>query len=131
MPGYVYAKENASQNRITVYLLYPQKSNAPKRAPQRIEKPAVLKGDVPVDIAGIEAKQLKSQGVYVEYFLDNDLVYSTEGKDGKKAKIRRSHGFVLDTTRYPDGAHTLVVNLWDKNGPSAIGMRKITIKNGP
>lgn len=117
-----------AKDTLQISLVYPQESNAPKRERKEIDKPVVLKGEVLVNIVGVRPKQLKKPSIYVEYFLDNELIYSTENKEGNKSKSK-SLGFTLDTQLYSEGEHTLVVNLWNKDGPSAIGMRKIIIQN--
>lgn len=64
----------------------------------------------------------------VEYFLDEQLIYQTSGFDEKNS-TQDSFGFIFDTTRYENGLHKLIVNFWDKSGPSAIGIREIIINN--
>lgn len=121
--GPVLAKE-----AIQVVLVYPQKSNSIKREGKRIERPMVLKGVISIDVAGVNPKQLKNPDVYLEYFLDGQLIYSSEKK--AQPNVRPSLlSFVLDTRLYANGAHSLVVNLWDKKGPSAIGIRQVIIQN--
>lgn len=121
--GPVLAKEV-----IQVVLVYPQKSNAPKRETKKADKPAIVRGEVSIDVAGVTPAQLKNPDIYVEYFLDEKLIYSNENKTKDKTKPV-SFGFILDSRLYPDGKHNLVVNFWDKGGPSAIGIRKIIIQN--
>lgn len=119
----------AAQNTtVSIPLIYPQNSNAPKRELKKQEKPVVLKGEVLINITGISSEQLKSPDLYVEYFLDDDLVYSTQDKNQDKTK-ENLLSFILDTTKYADGNHKLVINLWDLNEPSAIGIREIIIQN--
>lgn len=121
--------EAAQSTTVSISVIYPQSSNAPKRQLSKKDKPVVLKGDVLINITGINSEQLKSPDLYVEYFLDDDLVYSTQDQKQDRTK-KVSLSFTLDTTKYADGDHKLVVNLWDTNGPSAIGIREITIQNG-
>jgi len=112
----------AKQDSLEIRLIYPQKSNAPKRELKRIEKPVIVKGRVPLNVAGIKSSgPKKKDNLYIEYFLDNELVYSSQNKGPLQ--------FILDTRLYADGRHTLVVNLWDKDGPSAIGIKEIIIQN--
>src|SRR3989338_1062653 len=120
----VYAEDNSPQETISISLVYPQKTNAPKRELNRIEGPPVVTGDVSVKVVGIRPEQLRNPNLYVEYFLDDNLVYSTEDKKKIGQDRLKSLGFILNTRSSPDGLHTLVANLWDKDGPSAIGMRK-------
>lgn len=120
--------EAAQNTAVSILVIYPQNTNAPKRTLNKKEKPAVLKGDVIINVTGINSEQLKSPDLYVEYFLDDELIYSTQ--DEKQDKIKKtSLGFILDTTKYENGNHRMVVNLWDAKGPSAIGIREITIQN--
>lgn len=120
--------EAAQNTAVSISVIYPQNTNAPKRTLNKKEKPAVLKGDVIINVTGINSEQLKSPDLYVEYFLDDELIYSTQ--DEKQDKIKKtSLGFILDTTKYENGNHRLVVNLWDAKGPSAIGIREIIIQN--
>lgn len=121
--------EAAQNTTVSISLIYPQASNAPKREPKKKEKPVVLKDEVLIDVAGISPQQLKSPDLYVEYFLDDNLIFSTQDKAQDKTK-KTSLSFTLDTTKYQDGTHKIVVNLWNTSGPSAIGMRDIVIQNG-
>lgn len=126
---FIFANGSLLANEsIQIALIYPQKSNAPKREIKKINKPAVVRGEISIGIAGITPAQLKNPDIYVEYFLDGELIYSNENKAKNKTKPV-SFGFVLDSRLYPDGEHNLVVNFWDKDGPSAIGIRKIIIQN--
>lgn len=115
--------EASSQNSVQITISYPQESNTPKRQTKRIDEPVVVKDEVFIDIVGIKLEQLNHPELYAEYFLDNNLIYSTEDK--KQSPL----GFILDTRLYENGRHTLIVNLWDKDGPSAIGIREIIIQN--
>lgn len=124
----VYSSERPSKNTVQIPLIYPQESNSPKREAKKIEKAPVLNGEVFIDVVGIKPEQLKTLNLYVEYFLDNELIYSTENKQ-RRTPRPKSLRFILDTCVYPEGEHTLVVNLWNKDGPSAIGIRKIIIQN--
>lgn len=117
-----------AKEALLIPLAYPQKSNAPKREAKRIEKPVLLNDKVFVNIAEIKPGQSKNPDLYVEYFLDSELIYSTQGKKESNPK-KRPLGFTLDTQLYSDGRHILVVNLWDKDGPSAIGIKEIIIQN--
>lgn len=113
---------------LEVNLVYPQQSNAVKREAKKIDKPAVLEGQVAVNVAGLDPEQLKHAGAYAEYFMDDRLIYSSVTKK-PDASGRILLGCTLYTAEYPDGEHTLLVNFWDKEGPSAIGARKIIIQN--
>lgn len=124
------ANESISR-AVSVSLTYPQMSNAPKRDSKVIDKVAVVRGDTVVVASGIKPRQLNSGTCYLEFYLDSDLVYSTEAGTSTGNSTAVLDKFILDTTLYTDGDHTLVVNLWDKNGPSAIGVRRIYIQNEP
>ena len=128
MPVYAGPQANHSsspvpitENIILISLIYPQESNAAKRPPARTEVASVLLGKVAVTVSGIAITQANSATMYVEYFLDSRLIYNNQNK--------KSLSFELDTANYADGEHTLTANLWDINGPSAIGIKKIIIKN--
>jgi len=110
-----------SQEPLLITLLYPQTANAPKKEVKKKEKPVLVKGDISIDITGIRPGQLNNTDVFAEYYLDNTLVYSSENN--------KPFTFILDSKLYPDGEHTLTVNLWDKEGASAIGIREIIIHN--
>ncbi len=125
---FIYSIEVLAQDIIQVSLVYPQQSNAPKREASRIEKPATIKDSILIEITNVKPQQLNNADVYIEYYLDDQLIYTTENMGQDKTKTG-SFSFTLDTMLYPDGTHTLVINLWDKNGPSAIGIKQIIIKN--
>lgn len=110
-----------SQEQLLITLLYPQTTNAPKKEVKKKEKPVPVSGKVSIDVTGINPAQLNNTGVFAEYYLDSALVYSSENN--------KPFGFVLDSALYPNGQHSLTVNLWDKEGTSAIGIREIIIKN--
>lgn len=110
-----------SEEPLLITLLYPQAANAPKKEAKKKEKPALVSGDVPINITGINPAQLNNADVFAEYYLDNTLVYSTENNE--------AFTFVLDSKLYSNGEHSLTVNLWDKTGTSAIGIREIIIQN--
>jgi len=115
------AGESAIGTVVSIPLSYPQKSNAPKQQVQKTGKTPVISGKVQICVSGISAAQAKSDTPYVEYFLDDQPVYDSRNK--------KLLCFVLDTAAYPDGEHALTANLWDKNGPSAIGIKKIIVLN--
>lgn len=120
----------SAQESVQISLVYPQQFNKPKRQAGKTEKPPALKGKVFIDVIGINPEQAKSPNSYVEYFLDDELIYSTQNRK-ESLPDAGSLGFILNTRLYPDGEHKIVVNLWDKDGPSAIGIRKIIIQNAP
>ncbi len=92
----------------------------------RIE-PENVSGLVSIDISPIPSK-IEKDRYLVEYFLDEQLIYQTTGfNEQKPAQV--SFTYTLDTTRYENGPHKLIINFWDKSGPSAIGIREININN--
>lgn len=116
-------------DKISVELLPPMRPHA--RLPkERVDmRPVVVSGVIPVEIGKtVNEKDVQNQRYLVEYFIDGDLVYETDGSD-----ILGSGGssFIwhFDSTGYSNGSHKLVVNFWDKEGPSAIGIVNIIIKN--
>ena len=108
-----------ADNTLQIILVYPQETNARKRELPKKQGPLVVTGDIVIALAGIGPQQLQHKDIYVEYFLDEELIYKTN-------KIEK---FILKTLSYPDGKHDLVVNFWDKQGQSAIGIKSIIIKN--
>ena len=117
-PG--YSAQEGAGNTVLIPLAYPQKSNAPKQQHKAV-KAEIVSGKMAVSVSGMLASQSNSPALYVEYFLDDQAVYSSKES---KALL-----FELDTAGFADGEHTLTANLWDENGPSAIGMKKISIRN--
>ncbi len=122
---FAYSVAAANEDSLAVSLVYPQPSNAAKRQAKKSEPPIVIKGKILINIVGINPEQLKHPDLYAEYFLDNNLIYSSKNTQSKHNLLT----FTFDTGSYPDGKHALIVNLWDTGGPSAIGMRDIIIQN--
>lgn len=110
-----------SDEQLLVALIYPQATNSPKKETKRKEKPVLITGNVSIGLTEVDPAQLNNPDVYVEFFLNNTLVYSTENN--------KPFAFILDSSLYPNGPHFLTVNLWDKAGASAIGIREIIIQN--
>ncbi len=123
--GYVQAKENI----IDIYLVAPHKYNAPMRRLPIVSAPKEVSGVVifRVDRQATQ-EEVENNKYLVEYFLDDQLIYKTNGENEVKPKSP-SFDLNLDTTQYSDGQHKLTVNFWDKTGPSAIGMENLFIKN--
>lgn len=113
---------------LEIDLIHPQKSNAPQRALNVSTEPVLVSVRVPVTISKKPDPQETGEDRYlVEYFIDDILVYKTNGIiEGMGAS---SFNWVLDTTRYKNGKHKLVVNYWDSKGPSAIGIKDFIIEN--
>lgn len=112
---------------VQVRLVYPQKANAPKRELPRKEEPAIVSGEVEVEVAGIKQENSDSQAMVLEYFVDDEPIFSAKD-DGTSGPKEDQTKFILNSALYPNGNHRIVVNLTDGDG-SAIGMRDIIIKN--
>lgn len=110
-----------AQEQLLVTLIYPQAANSPKKEAKRKDKPVLISGNISIGITEVDPKQLNNADVFVEYYLDDTKVYSTENN--------KPGTFVLNSTLYSNGRHILTVNLWDKAGASAIGIREIIIQN--
>jgi hypothetical protein len=108
------------EENVLVPLRYPQQSNAPKRR-EAVLEPQIVSGSINVNVSGMLKNAEKSKDLLVEYFLDNKLIHSS--------RETGSLGFQFDSRAYTDGEHVLVVNLWDETGSSAIGMKRVIIKN--
>lgn len=127
MTTFVAAEDNAAQKSLMVQLIYPATSGAAMKAPGPIPKPQEVSGQVLIDIA---PKPLKSERdrYLVEYYLDDQLIYESTGFDGE-TESAGAFSYILDTGKYGNGSHKLVVNFWDKQGQSAIGARELVINN--
>jgi hypothetical protein len=121
------AEEKASQGSLVIKLIYPTPSGAAMKAPGQIQKPQEISGRVPIDIQPKPQKAEKDRYL-VEYFLDDQLIYETTGFDGESPSTA-GFGYILDTTKYENGRHKLVINFWDKEAQSAIGSREVVINN--
>jgi len=127
--GRAWAEDSAVTNRVEVKLIAPQRFNAPKRKQRQPVKPVVVAGTVRVEIGKAPtAQEITDKRYVVEYFLDDAVVHKTQGSiDAGTGKP--TFACTIDTTAYQDGKHKLVVNFWDKDGPSAIGVQYVIIKN--
>lgn len=122
--------------KIKIELISPNTPQA-KLPKVRVDtKPIVVSGVVPVEINKTTSMDdILSQRYLVEYFMDGDLVYKTYGAvTGGYGISMSAYGssefsWLLDTTKYRNGKHKLVVNFWDAEGPSAIGIAYIIIEN--
>lgn len=101
---------------IVINLLYPKANNKLK-----LHSPVVIKGIVKIEVRGIRDKQKKQASYWLEYYLNDDLVFSTKDDNIKE--------FYLNTVNYPNGSYNLTVNLWDKDSDSAIGIERVQIRN--
>ncbi|MFH1440583.1 MAG: hypothetical protein ABIH18_00860 [Candidatus Omnitrophota bacterium] len=123
--GYARARDNV----IDIYLVSPQKYNAPMRKLPVISSSKEVSGIVLFRIdKKADQEEVKNNRYLVEYFIDDNLIYKTNGKNEIKPE-NPNFNLKLDTVKYSDGQHKLTVNFWDKNGPSSIGMENLLIKN--
>jgi len=113
-------------NNLVVQLHFPEKSNKRVAAVMPIVKPQEISGTLVLDIVPYPADYVKGR-YSVEYFLDDQLLYKTDGGSDNGAA---SFKYSLDTTKFANGAHKLIVNFWDTNGPAAIGINDVIITNG-
>lgn len=112
---------------ITVKLNFPKKSTAKMTAPKSLEKPQVICGNLIIDINPYPGA-IEEDRYLVQYFLGDQLFYQTTGYNEENPDTL-SFRYILDTNKFENGSYKLTVNFWDKNGPSAIGIREIVIKN--
>ena len=119
--------EDVPQNQLTIKLLFPKKSTSLMTAPRPELKPQEVCGLVVIDITPVPSK-IEEDRYLVEYFLDEQLIYQTTGFN-EENPTQVSFSYTLDTTKYENGLHKLIVNFWDKSGPSAIGIREVIIDN--
>ncbi|MDD4909482.1 MAG: hypothetical protein PHR44_02190 [Candidatus Omnitrophica bacterium] len=115
------AKE-AYQNQLILELNFPKESTAKMEAPRPKAEALSISGEILVNISPVPEK-IEQDRYLVEYFLDEQLIYRTTGFD------RRTFACILDTAQYENGTHKLIINFWDKSGPSAIGIRELIINN--
>ncbi|MBI4846883.1 MAG: Ig-like domain-containing protein [Candidatus Omnitrophica bacterium] len=112
---------------IIISVRFPEKSTGRNSGVSAIQKAEIVSGKVTLDFSP-RPSGLEEQRYLVEYYLDSELLYKTNGiiKAGSEQADFR---YELDTTKYNNGEYNLYVNFWDKNGASAIGSRKIIINN--
>ena len=119
-PAHIFAKEEKVES-LVIDLVSPQKGNAPQRVLKVSSKPVLVSGTIPVIIPKDPAPEDVEEDRYVvEYFIDGALVYKTGGPD---------FNWTLDTTQYKNGKHKIIVNYWDNEGPSLIGIKYFIIEN--
>jgi len=89
--------------------------------------PVTVKDKITLDISPYP-RIFESDRYLVEYFLNDQMIYSGNG-----TVLDSSSGFsfqyLFDTSVFSNGEYKLIVNLWDKKSPMAIGIKKIVIKN--
>ncbi|MFA5144008.1 MAG: hypothetical protein WC522_07595 [Candidatus Omnitrophota bacterium] len=114
------AAEKLPKNAVNVKLVFPAAANTAMRAPAPIAEPQEIAGQVFVDFVP-HPEGVEKDRYLVEYFLDDQLIYKTTASGTFK--------YTLDTAKYENGRHKLIVNFWDDSGPSAIGVREVVINN--
>lgn len=115
-------------NSLAIDLIHPQKSNSPQRVLDVSTEAVIVSGTVPVKIPkSPDLKDAEENRYLVEYFIDDVLVYETNGIVG--GMNATSFNWLLDTTKYKNGKHKIIVNYWDNKGPSAIGIKYFIIEN--
>lgn len=128
MSVYVGAEEGIA-GKIKIPLSFPQKYNTRMKSTPVLKKPVKISGKM---LLGISMQPMvddvESDKYLVEYFLDDELIFSTNGENSGQPDSP-TFDFVLDSAKYKNGSHKLVVNFWNKDGPSAIGMQKVIIEN--
>lgn len=116
-------------DKINVKLISPDLPNTKLSKVKADTNPVVISGIVPVEIdKAVKNKDVENQRYLVEYFIDGNLAYTTDGSDEEHPK-NNAFTWMLDTTKYKNGKHKLVVNFWDKEGESSIGIVYVVIKN--
>ncbi|MDD4910185.1 MAG: hypothetical protein PHR44_05850 [Candidatus Omnitrophica bacterium] len=120
------AKE-APDKQLLLELIFPKESTSKMTAPAPKLEPLEVYGKIFVNISLVPDK-IERDRYLVEYFLDEQLIHQTTGiEEGSDARF--SFGCVLDTAQYENGTHKIIVNFWDKSGPSAIGIKEVVINN--
>lgn len=130
--SYVCAQvQEEARGKINISLKFPQRYNAPMKAKPIIKKPVEISGGIFIGISKRPTKnEVNSERYLVEYFMDDTLIFSTKGEIADNSELP-NYDFLLDSAQFKNGPHRLIVNFWDKDGPSAIGMRDIVINNAP
>ena len=119
------AQINIFADNLVVELKFPQASNQRVLPPKPIVPAIEISSSIDLDISPYPAVIEKGRYL-VEYFLDDVLIYSS---DGFIENAPLSFKCTLDTTKFIDGEHKIIVNYWDKQAPGAIGIRNVVIKN--
>lgn len=118
---------NVLASEVKIELNSPNKSMAKAITPRPILEPIEVSGNLIIDITPYP-NTVEEERYLAEYFLDGQLIYQTTGYNSNNPEELTFH-YLLDTTRFLDGQYKIIVNFWDKDGPSAIGIREIVIKN--
>jgi len=123
----VFFGKDAFASDLSIELVWPRKSTAPALTPKPVKDPAKLSGQVTLDISPYP-QTVAADRYQVEYFIDDQPVYSTTGISPEQPDAL-SFKYDLDTRAFENGRHKLIVNFWDSQGQSAIGIREIDIDN--
>ena len=119
--------EEKSDKPLVVDLIFPKKSTSRMKAPKPKLPVHEVSGQLTVDVRPVPTKAAKDRYL-VQYFVGDELIHETTGYSEDRPE-RLSFVYTLDTTQFDDGLHKLIVNYWDKSGPSAIGILKIKVIN--
>lgn len=127
LPAILPPANAGSRNAIIISLQYPQKFNAPKKRVRVKTKTIEISGEIAISIDRIPNKEdIEQERYLVEYFIDDTLAVKTKGYiDSKTGKP--SFAWHFNAFQYKKGKHKIIVNFWDKEGPSAIGVEHIII----
>lgn len=121
--------EQEKTSQIKIPLLYPQKSTAERKTSGVCNKTITVNGLILVKLENVpRLPDADTERYLVEYYTDNKLFYKTNGINENNPGIL-NFNIQLDTNSIENGEYNLVINFWDKKGPSAIGIKKIIIKN--
>jgi len=129
LSSFVSAEEVTRNDKLLISLIYPRAGGQAMKAPRAIPKPVKVSGQIFMDISP-SPLNIKKDRYLVEYFLDDKLIYNTTGFDNA-VDSDIGFGYLLDTTKYENGKHKLMVNYWDRDGSSAIGSKDVFIDNAP
>ncbi|MCX5713274.1 MAG: hypothetical protein NT033_00335 [Candidatus Omnitrophica bacterium] len=124
---FVAAEDAMRQDKLLINLIFPGSGDQAMKAPRSIPKPIEVSGQIFLDISPAPSNVRKGRYV-AEYFFDDQLIYKTTGFDNA-ANSSVGFGFIFDTTKHENGRYKLVVNFWDQDGQSAIGVRDVIISN--
>jgi hypothetical protein len=124
------AEDAAPRQTIVVQLVSSGEANAPRRENPPSSKPIAVNGMVQVQVERHPTtRDLETERYSVEFYVDDQLQFQTKGE---KEPTTGQPCFVwtMDSAKFPNGEHKLVINLWDKEGPAAIGIKRLVISNG-
>ena len=126
--GILVVSEAVFAADITVTLNFPQKNTKKLGMVKAIQKAEKVSGTIVFDISPYPIVAEGNTTCLVKYFLNEALLYSTDGKNADKPESV-SFAYALDTTKYPNGEYKIFINYFDSSGKEAIGIKKIVIMN--